>query len=180
MSEGSGIRSTAAPSTMGAVALLVCAAVASPAPALAATRGASAQPRKPVTTPGTTQPMGTTAANRQRHTAANRRVDLSHKRRKLPQPPQQFGPWRTALCSWYDEPQPLAGGGYLKPGMMIVAHKTLPFGTRIQFSYHGRTCIAVVKDRGPYVGQREFDLGPGTAAALGFDGVDRVAYRIAR
>jgi rare lipoprotein A (peptidoglycan hydrolase) len=62
--------------------------------------------------------------------------------------------------------------------MMIVAHKTLPFGTRIQFSYRGRSCIAVVMDRGPYVGGREFDLGPGTAAALRFDGVDQVSYRL--
>jgi hypothetical protein len=87
-------------------------------------------------------------------------------------------PWSSALCSWYWEPQALAGGGYLTPDAMIVAHKTLPFGTRVQFSYRGRVCIAVVMDRGPYVGSRAFDLGPGTAHALGFDGVDSVFYRI--
>jgi rare lipoprotein A (peptidoglycan hydrolase) len=49
---------------------------------------------------------------------------------------------------------------------------------RIEFTYRGRSCIAVVRDRGPYVGGRVFDLGPGTARALGFSGVGSVNYRI--
>jgi hypothetical protein len=96
----------------------------------------------------------------------------------LPRDPYARIPWRSALCSWYWEPQGLAGGGYLTSNAMIVAHKSLPFGTRIQFGYRGRSCFAVVMDRGPYVGHREFDLGPGTARALRFDGVDTVLYRI--
>jgi rare lipoprotein A (peptidoglycan hydrolase) len=72
----------------------------------------------------------------------------------------------------------MAGGGTLQPGSMVVAHRSLPFGTRIEFSYKGRTCVAVVQDRGPFVGGRTFDLGPGTAKALGFGGVGTVDYRI--
>jgi rare lipoprotein A (peptidoglycan hydrolase) len=72
----------------------------------------------------------------------------------------------------------MAGGGTLEPGSMVVAHRSLPFGTMIEFSYNGATCVAVVADRGPYIGGRVFDLGPGIAAALGFDGVGTVQYRI--
>jgi hypothetical protein len=93
------------------------------------------------------------------------------------------GTWRVANCSTFGIGDGLigsglAGGGTLHSDSMIVAHKSLPFGTRIQFSYNGHTCVAMVKDRGPYVGGREFDLGPGTAKALGFDGVDYLRYRI--
>jgi len=61
---------------------------------------------------------------------------------------------------------------------MIVAHRSLPFGTKIQFRYKGRTVVAKVKDRGPFIGGRTFDLGPGTAKALHFDGVGKVKWRI--
>jgi hypothetical protein len=93
------------------------------------------------------------------------------------------GAWHVANCSTFGIGDGLigsglAGGGTLHSDSMIVAHKSLPFGTRIQFSYNGHTCVAMVKDRGPYVGGREFDLGPGTAKALGFDGVDYLRYRI--
>lgn len=89
--------------------------------------------------------------------------------------------WKTAKCSWYGPGfygRHTASGPILTQDMMNVAHKTLPFGTRIQFEYKGRTCIAVVNDRGPYVAGRTFDLGPGTAKALGFGGVGIVKYRI--
>lgn len=89
--------------------------------------------------------------------------------------------WRRAKVSWYGPGfigNTMAGGGTLEWGSMVVAHRSLPFGTRIEFSYNGTTCVAVVQDRGPFVGGRTFDLGPGTAAALGFSGVGTVDYRI--
>ncbi len=89
--------------------------------------------------------------------------------------------WKTARASWYGPGfygNTMAGGGVLTPDSMVVAHRTLPFGTRIEFSYKGRTCIAVVQDRGPFTAGRVFDLGPGTAKALGFSGVAMVGYRI--
>lgn len=91
------------------------------------------------------------------------------------------GGWQTARVSWYGPGfygHTMAGGGTLTPSSMVVAHRSLPFGTRIEFSYNGRTCTAVVRDRGPYVAGRVFDLGPGTAKALGFSGVGTVRYRI--
>lgn len=89
--------------------------------------------------------------------------------------------WKSARVSWYGPGfigNTMAGGGTLEWGSMVVAHRSLPFGTMIEFEYNGRTCTAVVQDRGPYAGGRTFDLGPGTAAALGFSGVGTVNYRI--
>lgn len=94
-----------------------------------------------------------------------------------------FGPWHSATASWYGPGfygSGLAGGGVLRPGMMIFAHRTMKFGTKVQFRYGRRTVIATAMDRGPYVAGRDFDLGPGTASALGFDGVGTVRWRIVR
>ena len=91
------------------------------------------------------------------------------------------GGFRTARVSWYGPGfygHTMAGGGQLTHTSMIVAHRSLPFGTRILINYRGRTVTAVVRDRGPYVGGRTFDLGPGTAHALGFSGVGTISYRI--
>ncbi|MDP2181046.1 MAG: septal ring lytic transglycosylase RlpA family protein [Actinomycetota bacterium] len=89
--------------------------------------------------------------------------------------------WNSARVSWYGPGfygNTMAGGGALRRDSMVVAHRSMAFGTRIQFEYNGRSCTAVVMDRGPYVGGRTFDLGPGTARALGFSGVGTVRYRV--
>ena len=94
---------------------------------------------------------------------------------------ESAGGWQSAVASWYGPGfygRRTASGAVLTQNMMNVAHKSLPFGTRIQFEYKGRTAIAVVNDRGPYAHGRVFDLGPGTAKALGFGGVGTVKYRI--
>ncbi|MDZ4168353.1 MAG: septal ring lytic transglycosylase RlpA family protein [Coriobacteriia bacterium] len=91
------------------------------------------------------------------------------------------GPWRGATASWYGPGfygRTTANGTTLTRSSMNVAHKTLKFGTRIQFKYKNRLVIAIVNDRGPFIRGRDFDLGPGTARAVGFDGVGQVQYRI--
>lgn len=88
---------------------------------------------------------------------------------------------RTAKVSWYGPGfygNTMAGGGELAPDSMVAAHRTLPFGTRVEFQYGGKTCVATVMDRGPYADGRTFDLGPGTAKYLGFSGVGYVKYRV--
>lgn len=63
----------------------------------------------------------------------------------------------------------------------VVAHKTLPCGTKVRFMYRGRKATARVWDRGPYVGGREFDQDRGLANALGFPwSVDSVYWRVVR
>lgn len=91
------------------------------------------------------------------------------------------GKWRSARVSWYGPGfygNGMAGGGKLRRNSMVVAHRSMKFGTRILFKYKGRAVVAVVKDRGPFIAGRTFDLGPGTAKALRFNGVGTVKYRI--
>jgi len=91
--------------------------------------------------------------------------------------------WRRARVSWYGPGfygHGMAGGGRLKRTSMVVAHRSMKFGTKVQLRYKGRTVIAVVKDRGPFVSGRTFDLGPGTARALHFSGVGKVKWRIVK
>jgi rare lipoprotein A len=83
--------------------------------------------------------------------------------------------YRPALASRYDMyGGALACGGSLGYNALVVAHKTLPCGTKVRIRYHGRTATATVRDRGPYSGGREFDLAGAVARKLGFNGVGRI------
>ena len=98
-------------------------------------------------------------------------------------PPQDVtssGEWRTAVASHYSRTFTgrSASGEPIGPYTMMVAHKTLPFGTLVEFEYKGKRAIASVEDRGPYTPGREWDLGPGVIRALDFSGVHEVRYRI--
>jgi rare lipoprotein A len=83
--------------------------------------------------------------------------------------------YRPALASRYDlYGGALACGGSLGYHSLVVAHKTLPCGTKVRIRYRGRSVTATVRDRGPYVGGREYDLAGAVARLLGFDGVGTV------
>ncbi|MDP2630048.1 MAG: RlpA-like double-psi beta-barrel domain-containing protein [Candidatus Uhrbacteria bacterium] len=64
-----------------------------------------------------------------------------------------------------------------------VAHKKLPFGTKVLFRnpQNGKVIETEVRDRGPYVKGREFDLSYAAAHELGIKekGVARLEYLIA-
>lgn len=79
--------------------------------------------------------------------------------------------FRESLASWYSDGGATACGFHAQFG---VANKSLACGTRVTLRYGGRTVTAVVDDRGPYVGGREWDLNQNTAGALGFGGVGTV------
>jgi rare lipoprotein A (peptidoglycan hydrolase) len=107
--------------------------------------------------------------------AAARRAKAAGRRKAAPTG------WRTARASWYGPGfygHTMAGGGNLKRNSMILAHKSLPFGTLVEVSVNGTSVVAPVRDRGPYVRGREFDLGPGVRRALGVWGVFTIRYRI--
>jgi len=76
-----------------------------------------------------------------------------------------------SVASWYVDAGTTACGFHARYG---VANLSLPCGARVRLSYRGRSVTAVVDDRGPYVGGREWDLNQNTAAALGFGGVGTV------
>jgi hypothetical protein len=79
--------------------------------------------------------------------------------------------YRQSFASWYYDGGTTACGFHAYYG---VANKSLPCGSLVSFDLNGRTVTAVVDDRGPYVGGREWDLNQNTAAALGFGGVGTV------
>jgi Lytic transglycolase len=91
-------------------------------------------------------------------------------------------PWQRALATSYGIGdgylwRHMACGGRLTPTARVVAHRTLPCGTRVTFRFRGHTVTATVADRGPYVAGRTWDFGPAVARALHFDGLDWVTWR---
>lgn len=92
-------------------------------------------------------------------------------------------PLRYAGASWYGPGlygNHTACGQTLRPSTIGVAHKTLPCGTLVKFVFRGRTVVAPVIDRGPYIRGRAWDLTTAASKALGFEsvGVGRVAYAV--
>jgi rare lipoprotein A len=83
----------------------------------------------------------------------------------------QMAVYQQSVASWYDDAGGTASGFHANFG---VANRTLPFGTRVTFRYGGRSVTAVVDDRGPFVGGRDWDFNQNTAAALRFGGVGTV------
>lgn len=61
-----------------------------------------------------------------------------------------------------------ANGTVVRPTTIGVAHRSLPFGTRIWIKSNGRSVVAKVIDRGPFVKGRTFDLTHGTVVRLGY------------
>lgn len=62
-----------------------------------------------------------------------------------------------------------ASGIKLKNDSNMIAHKTLPFGTKVKITNtkNGKSTHAVVVDRGPYVKGRIVDLTSGVANRIG-------------
>ena len=61
-----------------------------------------------------------------------------------------------------------ACGMVLQPTVIGTAHKGLPCGTQVTFSYAGRSVAATVIDRGPYRKGFAWDLTKKTAKRVGF------------
>ena len=89
----------------------------------------------------------------------------------------------SGIASWYgrsDAGRPTASGAPFDPNAMRIAHKTLPFGTwvRIRNRGNGREAVAMVDDRGPFVGGRVIDATPAVAQRLGFYGEGTARVRV--
>jgi rare lipoprotein A (peptidoglycan hydrolase) len=85
----------------------------------------------------------------------------------------------SATASWYDDSTGQTASGF--HAFYGVANLSLSFGTRVRFCYPTRSprcVVAVVDDRGPYIGGRTWDLNQNVAGALGFSGVNTVGYRV--
>lgn len=95
-----------------------------------------------------------------------------------------FAPIQWAGATWYGPGlygRRTACGGTLLPGTVGVAHRSLPCGTTVRFSYRGRSIVTQVIDRGPYSQGNSWDLTLAAARALHFDrvGADRIGYAVA-
>jgi rare lipoprotein A len=94
-------------------------------------------------------------------------------------------PIHLGMASWYGEyhhGKTCASGEIFDMNKISAAHKTLPFNTRVKFTYPktGKSLIVRINDRGPYWGNREFDLSKEAAKQLGLlsSGVDVLAWEI--
>ena len=92
--------------------------------------------------------------------------------------------WKSGVASYYGIGDGFMGGttasgAIVTESSMGVAMLNVPLGTYGEISYGGRSVIAVVNDRGPYVHGRVIDMQPAVARALGFlsVGVGTVQYR---
>ena len=75
----------------------------------------------------------------------------------------------TGLASFYSTGVKTANGERFDPGQLTAAHRTLPFGTRLQVTnmQTGKSVMVRVNDRGPYIDGRELDLSRYAAESLG-------------
>lgn len=101
--------------------------------------------------------------------ACNKRVDQNWDKKH---------PMQTGIASIYDA----AGGSLACSGRSsygpVVAHKTLPCGTRVRICFH-RCITAIVADRGPFIRGRDWDLSRYVQFKIGFPfGVDRIRFRL--
>lgn len=94
------------------------------------------------------------------------------------------GEWKSGVASYYGIGDGFMGGttasgAIVTETSMGVAMLNVPLGTYVEISYGGKSVIAVVNDRGPYVHGRVIDMQPAVARALGFlsVGVGTVQYR---
>ena len=76
-------------------------------------------------------------------------------------------------ASWYGpgfNGKLAASGEVFNQDAMTAAHRTLPFGTKVEVTDQntGKTVEVTINDRGPFHGKRIIDLSKGAAAALGF------------
>ena len=93
----------------------------------------------------------------------------------------------TGQASWYGPGfygGRTANGDVLRPGDFTAAHRSLPFGTKVRVTnlWNGRSAVVRINDRGPFVGHRLIDLGPGAASHLGLvaSGVASVRLEVLR
>ena len=72
----------------------------------------------------------------------------------------------SMVSSYYWQGKQTANGERYNPEGLTAAHKTLPFGTKLRVTYHGKSVVVRVNDRGPFIKGRQLDLSRGAARQL--------------
>ena len=72
------------------------------------------------------------------------------------------------LASYYSYPGRTANGERYDPKQLTAAHRTLPFGTKLQVTNlnSGRSVVVRVNDRGPFIRGRVVDVSYAAAREL--------------
>ena len=91
----------------------------------------------------------------------------------------RLGATETGLASWYGHPyhgRRAANGEIYDMEKMTAAHRTLPFGTRLNVinPRTGQSVTVVINDRGPFVRGVSLDLSVAAAKAIGMRGTGTV------
>ena len=82
---------------------------------------------------------------------------------------------KEGTASWYGEAfhkRRTSNGEWFNMNQLTAAHRTLPFGTRLQLEHAGRRVVVTVTDRGPFDRnaqgnyRKELDLAEAAFAAL--------------
>jgi len=93
-----------------------------------------------------------------------------------------YGGGSSGIASYYWQGQMTASGVRFNPSAMTAAHRTLPFGTRVQVTNHsnGRSVTVTINDRGPFIKGRIIDLSRAAAGAIGMtgQGLARVSIQV--
>lgn len=94
--------------------------------------------------------------------------------------PAQAAFAQCGTASWYHEGSRTANGERYRPDGISAAHRTLPFGTRVQVRNQrtGRTITVRINDRGPFIRGRIIDLSRGAQRALGMGGLAPVCLAV--
>lgn len=87
---------------------------------------------------------------------------------------------QCGVASWYHEGARTANGERYRPDGITAAHRTLPFGTRVQVRNQrtGRSITVRINDRGPFIRGRIIDLSRGASRALGMGGLASVCVAV--
>lgn len=91
---------------------------------------------------------------------------------------------KVGIASWYGPKfygRKTASGERFTKHAFTCAHKTLPFGTRLEVTnlFNNKSVEVIVNDRGPYVGRRVIDLSYAAAKEIDLvkTGTAKVAIR---
>src|SRR5690606_16636973 len=95
--------------------------------------------------------------------------------------PAQAETGQCGRASWYALTSKTASGERMNPEGMTAAHRSLPFGSRLQVTNprNGNSVIVRINDRGPFIKGRVLDLSKGAARKLGFihAGLTQVCFK---
>ncbi len=112
-----------------------------------------------------------TAAQRKAAAVAARKKEAARVARviRAAGPPPPIKKQYDGVASFYSDRQRLASGGRFNPSAMTAAHRSLPFGTKVQVTdkRSGKKVTVTINDRGPFKKGRVIDLSRAAAHALG-------------